>query len=111
MAEPIVRVETRSPASGDGRQISARRYGTAELAQREADLQAAIRSVLGAMGRAVRDAPASGLDVGELEVSFNVAFAPDDGAYLCSSPAEATFAVKLSMTLAAAPDPGGSAGG
>ena len=110
---PIVRVETRSPS--DGRQISNRRYGTVELAHRESDLQAAIGSVLGAMSRAVQNAPATGLKVGELEVAFNVAFAPEDGAYLCSSPAEATFEVKLSLTLAdSAPpagDPGGAAGG
>ncbi|MEV6305404.1 CU044_2847 family protein [Actinoplanes sp. NPDC051861] len=115
MSEPIVRVETRSPLSGsDGRQISARRYGTAELTQRESDLQAAIRSVLGAMSQAVRNAPATGLTVGELEVGFNVAFAPEDGVYLCSSPAEATFEVKLSLKLADTPqgaDPGGAAGG
>jgi hypothetical protein len=111
MAEPSVRVETRTPVSGDGRQISSsRRYGVAEFADRESDLQAAIQSVLGAMGRAVTDAPGNGLQVGELEVSFNVAFAPEQGAYLCSASAEATFAVKLSMTLADTPGPGGSPG-
>jgi hypothetical protein len=107
MSEPIVRVETRSPASGDGRQISARRYGTVELAQREADLHAAIRSVLGITARAVAEASSPGVQVGELTVAFNVAFAPDDGAYLCASSAEATFAVTLSMTVTGAgPDAG-----
>ncbi|MFC7534064.1 CU044_2847 family protein [Actinoplanes sp. GCM10030250] len=111
MSEPIVRVETRSPVSGDGRQIAARRFGTAELAQRENDLRAAIRSVLGAMSQAVKDAPDSGLKVGELEVAFNVAFGTDDGVYLCSSSAEATFEVKLSLTLADSPAGGtGTAG-
>jgi hypothetical protein len=100
MSEPTVRVETRAPVSGDGRQISARRYGTAALADREADLHAAIRSVLSTVSRAVQGAPASPLKVGELEVAFNVAFGPDDGVYLCSSAADATFAVTLSLTLA-----------
>lgn len=102
MAEPRVRVETRQLPSGDGRQISARRYGSADLSDHEDDLRAAIQSVLSTMVRAVRDTPVSPLRVGGLEVGFNVAFAQNEGAYLCSSPADGTFSVKLSLTL---PDP------
>lgn len=107
MPDATVRVETRElPARGDGRPISARRFSSANLADHEDDLRKAIHSVLTTMMRAVEEAPVSPLRLGGLEVDFNVAFTPDDGAYLCSSPADGTFAVKLSMTL---PEP--SAGG
>ncbi|MFF7105218.1 hypothetical protein ACFY9X_34065 [Streptomyces nigra] len=99
MADATVRVETWELPSGDGRQISARRYGSADLSDHEGDLRSAIQSVLTTMVRAVEDTPVSALRVGGLEVAFNVAFTPGEGAYLCSSPADSTFAVKLSLTL------------
>jgi hypothetical protein len=99
MSEAKVRVETRELPSGDGRQISARRYSSADLSDHEDDLRAAIHSVLGTMMRAVEDTPVYPLRLGGLEVAFNVAFTPGDGAYLCPSPADGTFAVKLSLTL------------
>ena len=100
MSDARVRIETRQLPSGDGRQISARRYASADLSEHEDDLRAAIQSVLATMVRAVKSTPVSPLRVGGLEVEFNVAFAQGDGAYLCSSPADGTFAVKLSLTLA-----------
>ncbi|MEV6297501.1 hypothetical protein AB0M41_45735 [Streptomyces sp. NPDC051896] len=106
MPDATVRVETRELPARDGRPISARRFSSADLSDHEDDLRTAIHSVLTTMMRAVEDAPASPLRLGGLEVDFNVAFTPDDGAYLCSSPTDGTFAVKLSMTL---PEP--SAGG
>ncbi|WP_327418140.1 hypothetical protein [Streptomyces sp. NBC_01233] len=98
-------METRQLPSGDGRQIAARRYGSAHLSDHEDDLRAAIQSVLSTMVRAVDESPVSPLRVGGLEVEFNVGFAQGEGAYLCSSPSDGTFAVKLSLTL---PEPGSS---
>ncbi|MGW7385599.1 hypothetical protein [Streptomyces sp. NPDC054794] len=111
MPDATVRVETRELPSGDGRQISARRYSSADLSDHEDDLRTAIHSVLTTMVRAVEDTPVSPLRVGGLEVAFNVAFVPGGGAYLCSSPADGTFAVKLSLTLPEPAAGGGSAEG
>ncbi len=100
MSDARVRIETRQLPSGDGRQISARRYASADLSDHEDDLRAAIQSVLATMVRAVKSRPVFPLRVGGLEVEFNVAFTQGEGAYLCSSPADGTFSVKLSLTLA-----------
>lgn len=99
MSGAKVRVETRQLPSGDERQISARRYGSDNLSDHADDLRAAIQAVLSTMVRAVEDTPVSPLRVGGLEVEFNVAFGQSEGAYLCSSPADGTFSVKLSLTL------------
>ncbi|SEU44177.1 hypothetical protein SAMN05421811_122177 [Nonomuraea wenchangensis] len=99
MSDAKVRVETRQPPSGDGRQISARRHGSADLSDHEDDLRAAIQSVLATVTRALKDTPTVPLRVGGLEVGFNVAFTPGEGAYLCSSPADGTFSVKLSLAF------------
>jgi hypothetical protein len=111
MSDAKVRVETRQLPSGDGRQISARRYGSADLSDHEDDLRSAIQSVLSTMVRAVKDTPVSPLRVGGLEVEFNVAFTQGEGAYLCSSSADGTFSVKLSLTLPELTSGEGSADG
>ena len=63
------------------------------------------------MVRAVKDTPVSPLRVGGLEVEFNVAFTQGEGAYLCSSSADGTFSVKLSLTLPELTSGEGSADG
>lgn len=105
-----VEVETRERPGG-GRQISARRFGTEALADREQDLQAAVNAVIASMVKVVESGPASSLRVGALDVAFNIAFAPEEGAYLCASTSDGTFAVKLSLTFTgsgAATGPGAS---
>lgn len=108
MPDVKVEIETRERPGG-GRQISARRFGTEALADREHDLQAAVNAVVASMVKVVENGPASLLRVGALEVTFNVAFAPEEGAYLCASASDGTFAVKLSLTLSAPPATTGSA--
>lgn len=58
------------------------------------------------MARAADQGPSAPARVGALEVTFNLAFAPQEGAYLCSSPADATFTVKSSLSLPVATDSG-----
>ena len=111
MSDAKVRVETRQLPSGGREADLGAAVRVADLSDHEDDLRSAIQSVLSTMVRAVKDTPVSQLRVGGLEVEFNVAFTQGEGAYLCSSPADGAFSVKLSLTLPELTSGEGSADG
>jgi len=77
-----------------GRRSRRGRHGFPRAA--DGELQGAVHAVLAAMTKAIDGAPTAALQVGKVEVAFNVAFARMKAFYICSS-AEAAFSVKVSL--------------
>ncbi|MFW6691870.1 CU044_2847 family protein [Streptomyces sp. MAR4 CNX-425] len=99
-----VRVETVDlGAGGGGRQIGRRGGTTAPLAERGAEIEAAIVEASAIAQRSLAEVPArDGWRVSTMEVSFGVTLAAEAGVVLSKASAEASFEVTLTLERAPA---------
>lgn len=95
----LVRVETMDlDAGGGGRQIGRRDRTTAPLADRGAEIEAAIVEASAIAQRSLAEVPArDGWRVSTMEVSFGLTLAAEAGVVVSKASAEASFQVTLTI--------------
>jgi hypothetical protein len=92
----MVRVETVELDAAGNRQISARRRTTELLAQRRAEIEAAIREAADLVGASLGEQPQQpGWQVSSVEATFGITVAAETGVVLTKATAEAALTVKI----------------
>jgi hypothetical protein len=96
MGTSMVRIETVEFDASGSRQISARGRTTQLLAERRAEIEAAIREAADLVGASLDDRPErSGWQVSSVEASFGITVAAETGVVLTKASAEASLTVKI----------------
>ncbi len=98
MSSTEVRVETVPLDPSGNRQIGAKRYGTALLRDRKADIEAAVHEAVAIMQEsAANSADAPGWHVRSLEAKFGITLTGEAGVLVSRASVEASFEITISI--------------